>query len=297
MKSSKFSIFTVKLDHRPTRHGFWILLNSDTKIQEVDEIHDFPTMKPFSFIKLNTLQEHQSNTFLNDVVGLYRNSTQLKEVKGGKVNRDIWIQDETAIVKVTLWGEMAKNFIAPTNLSNKPVFVVSSTVVNYFDQTKEYSINAKPLSNYYFDLDIPEVEFLKNSEIDMNKEFNDWTTKNRKTISEIIESYNANSQSEDIKSLIVQSFEEMYKSSDNVVNQQLMSLTPTLVIEQQNVDLVKLPNMEEVKTAVFSMNPKSSPGPDRFNDLNQDGRISGVEAASFFQGANLPKNVQYDIGN
>ncbi|KAF5197508.1 hypothetical protein FRX31_012905, partial [Thalictrum thalictroides] len=65
-------------------------------------------------------------------------------------------------VRVVLWGNLAVNFEKPTNLTEKPVFILTSTSVDFYKVTKKYIVTSRDSSIYYFDLDIPEVRSLKN---------------------------------------------------------------------------------------------------------------------------------------
>ncbi|KAF5184045.1 hypothetical protein FRX31_026365 [Thalictrum thalictroides] len=92
-----------------------------------------------------------------DVVGVYIDSSDVTKIKDGKRLREIWIRDETAnSVRVVLWGDLADKFVKPTNVVEKPIFVLSSTSVDYYKVTQKYSVNSRDSSSYYFDLDIPE---------------------------------------------------------------------------------------------------------------------------------------------
>ncbi|KAF5176298.1 hypothetical protein FRX31_034115 [Thalictrum thalictroides] len=138
------------------------VLNANTVVQEVTELPDFPRYS-FDFIKLNTLAQHNNNDFLNDVIGIFVGCSEVQTVRNNKIIREIWLQDETDTnVRVVLWGDMANSFAKPTDLSDKPIFVLSSTSIDFYTGTNKYTVNSRPSSNYYFDLDIPEARFLKN---------------------------------------------------------------------------------------------------------------------------------------
>ncbi|KAF5178787.1 hypothetical protein FRX31_031626, partial [Thalictrum thalictroides] len=123
-------------------------------------------------------------------------SSETKVVSDNKIIRELWIQDETDNnVRVVLWGNLAVNFEKPTNLTEKPVFILTSTSVDFYNVTKTYTVTSRDSSVYYSDLDIPEVRSLKNSQIEVGEgsERNDWTSRNRKTIAEMINEYTPNS--------------------------------------------------------------------------------------------------------
>ncbi|KAF5186532.1 hypothetical protein FRX31_023881 [Thalictrum thalictroides] len=54
--------------------------------------------------------------------------------------------------------------------------------------TQKYSVNSRDSSSYYFDLDIPEVQFLKTShfEVGESSASNNWTTNNTKSIADMV---------------------------------------------------------------------------------------------------------------
>ncbi|KAF5190125.1 hypothetical protein FRX31_020288, partial [Thalictrum thalictroides] len=91
---SKVSVYTAEQHYRPTRREYMVFLNNSTIVQRVDEIDDFPKFS-FDFIKLDTLAERRDNVFLNDVVGVYIDSSEVTKIKDGKRLREIWIRDET----------------------------------------------------------------------------------------------------------------------------------------------------------------------------------------------------------
>ncbi|KAF5182968.1 hypothetical protein FRX31_027445 [Thalictrum thalictroides] len=51
-------------------------------------------------------------------------------------------------------------------------------------------------------------------------------------------------QQELIKDYVVHSFEDLCKASNNVIDQQLLSVVPKLITEEQNAELIKIPDME-----------------------------------------------------
>ncbi|KAF5195886.1 hypothetical protein FRX31_014527, partial [Thalictrum thalictroides] len=192
---SKISVFQAEHNYRPTRREFMVFLNASTTVHELNEIDGFPKFS-FDFIKLNTLAERKENVYLNDIIGIYIDSSELKTVKDNKIIREVWVQDETATnVRVVLWGDLANNFVKPTNISQKPIFILSSTTVDFYRVTQKYSVHSRESSNYYFDLDIPEALFLKSShfEVGESSEVNDWTSNNRRTIAEMLDEYKPHS--------------------------------------------------------------------------------------------------------
>ena len=68
-----------------------------------------------------------------------------------------------------------------------------------------------------------------------------------------------------LKEHIVNHFQELYTSQNQTLNHDLVSkVIPQLVSPLDNDLLSSIPNSDEIKRAVFSLNPNSAPGPDGF---------------------------------
>ncbi|KAF9608715.1 hypothetical protein IFM89_010847 [Coptis chinensis] len=70
----------------------------------------------------------------------------------------------------------------------------------------------------------------------------------------------------EIGELIVQQFMKKLKRVELLLDDDLINLMPRSVTEEDNENLIKMPPLEEIKKAVFYLNPNSSPGPDGFTD-------------------------------
>lgn len=46
----------------------------------------------------------------------------------------------------------------------------------------------------------------------------------------------------------------------------MIQCIPNMVTEEQNLELEKMPTMDELRRVVMSMNPNSAPGPDGLGD-------------------------------
>ncbi|MQM14591.1 hypothetical protein Taro_047525 [Colocasia esculenta] len=52
--------------------------------------------------------------------------------------------------------------------------------------------------------------------------------------------------------------------TEHVIDETLVHVIPSIVSEAQNLELTAIPSREEIKAAVWSLNPSSAPGPDGF---------------------------------
>ncbi|KAH0772311.1 hypothetical protein KY290_016292 [Solanum tuberosum] len=60
-------------------------------------------------------------------------------------------------------------------------------------------------------------------------------------------------------------FQELFTGENNLINEGALECIPRLVTEEQNNSLTIMPNLEELKEVIFSMNPNSAAGPDGMN--------------------------------
>ncbi|KAK9289093.1 hypothetical protein L1049_017564 [Liquidambar formosana] len=69
-----------------------------------------------------------------------------------------------------------------------------------------------------------------------------------------------------IKQHIVDYYTTLYSASSPTLHSDLVdSIIPQMVTEEENILLTSVPSAEEIRAAIFSMDPHSSPGPDGFN--------------------------------
>ncbi|PNX55219.1 hypothetical protein L195_g048846, partial [Trifolium pratense] len=69
----------------------------------------------------------------------------------------------------------------------------------------------------------------------------------------------------EIENHVINYYTNLYAVSNNCVDNGLIAkVIPKIVTDEDNMMLTKIPTMEEVKTAVFSMNGSGAPGPDGF---------------------------------
>ncbi|XP_049348971.1 uncharacterized protein LOC125813526 [Solanum verrucosum] len=60
-------------------------------------------------------------------------------------------------------------------------------------------------------------------------------------------------------------FQEIFTGESNLINERALECIPRIVTQEQNSSLTTMPNLEELKEVIFSMNPNSAAGPDGMN--------------------------------
>ncbi|XP_055824484.1 uncharacterized protein LOC129893019 [Solanum dulcamara] len=100
---------------------------------------------------------------------------------------------------------------------------------------------------------------------------------------------------DDIARAACDHFQNIFTGEDTHIQEDALQCIPKLVTDDQNRDLQALPNLEELRTVVFSMNPNSAAGPDGMNgkffqecwEIIKEDLFRVV--LSFFNGQTLPK--------
>ena len=93
-------------------------------------------------------------------------------------------------------------------------------------------------------------------------------------------------------------YQKIFTGNNEKINDMLQCI-PELITLEQNSRLDKMPDMEELKTIIMSMNPNSAPGPDGIGgkffqvcfDIIQDDLLAAVK--SFFSGKILPRYMTH----
>ncbi|XP_049378041.1 uncharacterized protein LOC125842768 [Solanum stenotomum] len=62
-------------------------------------------------------------------------------------------------------------------------------------------------------------------------------------------------------------FQNIFTGEDKVINEDAINCIPRMVSQEHNNTLTAMPNLEDLKEVVFSMNPNSAAGPDGMNGL------------------------------
>lgn len=99
----------------------------------------------------------------------------------------------------------------------------------------------------------------------------------------------------------MKSFKDQFTENTVPSDFRILDHIPTLIYGEQNAELLKQPNKEEVKQAVFGLNGESVGGPDGFTssfyhacwDIIGDDIFDMVK--DFFNGQELPKCVTHTI--
>lgn len=100
---------------------------------------------------------------------------------------------------------------------------------------------------------------------------------------------------ENIAMAACEHFKDIFTLEDKIINEDNFELIPRMISQEQNVRLTSIPDMDELKNVVFSMNHNSTAGPDGMNGyffqkfwhiINTD--LIGVIQA-FFSGQMIPK--------
>ncbi|XP_043717944.1 uncharacterized protein LOC122665876 [Telopea speciosissima] len=68
----------------------------------------------------------------------------------------------------------------------------------------------------------------------------------------------------EISDHLVDHFENFFKSGGRDRDAALLTVIPTLVTDQDNAMLSKIPSHDEIRTAIFDLDPSSAPGPDGY---------------------------------
>lgn len=103
----------------------------------------------------------------------------------------------------------------------------------------------------------------------------------------------------DISDAVVQFFQEQFKSEEISGNYSMIDHIPRMINEDQNEEVIKIPNQEEVKKIVFELNGSSACGPDDFTGLffQYCWDIVGEDVTKivqvFFCGQELPKYITH----
>ncbi|XP_043703245.1 uncharacterized protein LOC122653468 [Telopea speciosissima] len=96
---------------------------------------------------------------------------------------------------------------------------------------------------------------------------------------------------------MVAHFESFFKGGASIRDEELLAVIPSVVSNMDNDMLTSIPSQEEIKAAVFDLDPSSAPGPDGFSDtfFRVCWEIIGVEVCrgiqNFFKDGIITKGV------
>ncbi|VFQ79087.1 unnamed protein product [Cuscuta campestris] len=99
-----------------------------------------------------------------------------------------------------------------------------------------------------------------------------------------------------IKQMAIDYYSKLYNNSKDVDMEPVLHYLDKPISHQDNINISKVPNEEEIKEAVWSLNPNSAPGPDGFNGsffracwhIIKDDVVSAAQ--EFFVGVPVPKS-------
>ncbi|KAF5197382.1 hypothetical protein FRX31_013031, partial [Thalictrum thalictroides] len=70
---------------------------------------------------------------------------------------------------------------------------------------------------------------------------------------------------DDIANFLIDHYSNKFAKSDVELNDDMLSLIPNVITNDENEMLSKIPDAEEIKHAVFTLNALSALGPDGYN--------------------------------
>ncbi|KAF9619616.1 hypothetical protein IFM89_007937 [Coptis chinensis] len=201
-----FSVQTRTDSFRPVQHEYLILIRWDTIVRGSSEAHPEIPKYNFDFVEFNKIRLlPKENQNLQDVYGTLEGVSQLMFRKGLML-KEIFLKNSSGTeLKINLWEnaiQLMDNVI--TYATSVPVLVVTSlTVGSYYDQ---YFLNSTSATQFYVNLEIPEVLELQNSSTfkernisvlqaspSVERNMKDRSLRNRKTLSQILQMLNADS--------------------------------------------------------------------------------------------------------
>ncbi|KAL5720448.1 hypothetical protein ACHQM5_013116 [Ranunculus cassubicifolius] len=222
---SNFRVHSRPGEYNTVKHNHLITFKRDTFIRTIKKsMFNLPTTKPFEFVAFEAIPSMVTNDYLigkfslshiaslfspatyfvvphADVVGFIASSSAMK-LMGGKSDkkaRELILQDKSGVtMKVCLWEEQGELFDL-SKIGERCVLVLSSVRVGEYNG--EVSLASAPSTLIFYDLDIPEVRALKesNTVVSMTHtgeedgvQFVDWQDYRRNTLQGIAMEYTEN---------------------------------------------------------------------------------------------------------
>ncbi|XP_026459894.1 uncharacterized protein LOC113360618 [Papaver somniferum] len=90
-----------------------------------------------------------------------------------------------------------------------------------------------------------------------------------------------------IADLLVNHFQKKFEHQEVSHEESFFNSIPKVITEEDNVLMDTLPSTQEIKDVGFSMDPTSSPGPDRFPEELNSGQLQGA----FIKGRNIQEKI------
>ncbi|CAH9113234.1 unnamed protein product [Cuscuta europaea] len=106
---------------------------------------------------------------------------------------------------------------------------------------------------------------------------------------------------EGIGEAVISFFSHLYSLDPNIEADEILQHIPKIVSNEDNYMLMKLPESEEIKNAVWGLNQNGAPGPDGYNgkffrkcwDIVDQDMISAVQ--EFFLGISIPQGISSSL--
>lgn len=70
-----------------------------------------------------------------------------------------------------------------------------------------------------------------------------------------------------ISKYFIKNFQQLFKSENPCINDPLRDLEVNCITQEDNLDLMRMPSVEEIIDAVWNLHPLKSPGPDGFSGI------------------------------
>lgn len=197
-----------------------------------------------------------------------------------QVIKDVWSQDCSRIPHANLYQILSRCCRAISHWRSK-INTNSANIINQLktDIQKAYEapyVDYSLLESLKIQLQLQyrlEEEFWRNKSRvlwlqagDKNTKYLHAKTKQRRQRNRILhiedDQGRSYSKAKDIKSHIIKYFKSLYKSNGVNISLHLLNGIPKSVTEEINRSLTRAVSEEEIKSALFAMNPDKAPGPD-----------------------------------
>ncbi|XP_015087005.1 uncharacterized protein LOC107030129 [Solanum pennellii] len=94
-------------------------------------------------------------------------------------------------------------------------------------------------------------------------------------------------------------YQNMFTGKTDKIREEMLQCIPNMVTNEQNIELEKMPSVDELRKVVMSMNPNSAPGPDGIGgkffqvcfDIIKEDLLAAVK--DFFNGCDMPKYMSH----
>ena len=156
---SKGTVKTANKRFSNLANDYEITLQSDSLLEETDELAENVPKMRYKFIKIKDLENISIQSII-DVIGIVKNIEDVVAITSKKTNkelkkRDLFLLDNTCHeVRFTLWNDAAESFVCELN----SVVAIKNAMVGEFNGRTLGSVGNTTLQ---IDPDIPETNLLK----------------------------------------------------------------------------------------------------------------------------------------